>query len=438
MATLLATLRTRYGAGPLILAAALPALFLHRDYQPSVDVGPLNANLSDLAVLVVVAAALVSARRDLRRLARALPVWEGAAALALLVVCSTLWGALRFSAYPAGTHAVTAAKWLEYMLLAPAVALLVRGVRDLRPAAVALVGWSALATVVGLLQFAGLLGDLDHTPAGRRKPSFVGYHDFAALSATALLIALLVLARGARTRAERNVALAGGIAGGIGVVLGGPLDTLLGTYLAVTALVILTRVRDARRLAAIGTVVLAVTVGVVLIRSAALADGLKFLGVKQGTGGASTHIQSYRQRAMLAYVGGRIFVAHPLLGVGWQGSADPYAFEPYLRDARRRFAQPPEAFPSQQHRWGVQNAYVQSLADMGVPGLAAFLAALLLPAVAAVRRGAGDARVLGAVLPLLVLGVWNGYGLVAGIPLAALTWLAVGVAGVAVLEGRRP
>ncbi len=73
---------------------------------------------------------------------------------------------------------------------------------------------------------------------------------------------------------------------------------------------------------------------------------------------------------------------------------------------------------------------------MGVLGLVAFLAALLLPAFAAIRRGVGDARVLGAALPLLVLGVWNGYGLVAGIPLAALTWLAVGVAGVAVVEAR--
>jgi hypothetical protein len=433
----LATLRTRYGAGPLILAAALPALFLHRDYQPSVEIGSVNANLSDLAVLVVVGAALLAALRDARPLTRSLPLWTGWGALALLVLLSSAWGALHFGAYPTGTHAVTAAKWLEYMLLAPAVVLLARSARALEPAAVVLIGWSCLATFVGLLQFVGALGDLDDTPAGRRKPSFVGYHDFAALSATALLIALLVLARGPRSRSERNLALAAGVAGGVGVVLGGPLDTLLGTYLAVGALLLLMRVRDPRRLASIVGVVLAITIGVVLIRSAALADGLKFLGIKEGTGGASSHIQSYRQRALLAYIGGRIFVDHPLLGVGWEGSGDPYAFEPYLADARERFDQPAEAFPSRQHSWGVQNAYVQSLADMGVLGLAAFLAALLVPAFAAARRGLGDARVLGVALPLLVLGVWNGYGLVAGIPLAALTWLAVGVAGVAVLEARR-
>ena len=113
--------------------------------------------------------------------------------------------------------------------------------------------------------------------------------------------------------------------------------------------------------------------------------------------------------------------------MGFEGSSDPFAFEPYVADAKKHFDQPAEAFPSRQHRWGVQNAYVQSLADMGILGLPAFLAALLVPAFLAVRRGVGDARVLGAALPLLVLGVWNGYGLVAGIPVAALTWLGMKV-----------
>jgi len=71
---------------------------------------------------------------------------------------------------------------------------------------------------------------------------------------------------------------------------------------------------------------------------------------------------------------------------------------------------------------------VQSLADLGFLGLPVFLAAFLVPALLAARRGYGDARVAGVALPLLVLGAWNGYGLVAGIPLDALTWLGVGVA----------
>jgi hypothetical protein len=426
LASPLASLRARHGAGPLLVAAALPLLLLHRHYQPQVSVGSVDADLSDLAVAVVVCAAAVAAVRS-RRLAGARPIWAAWGVLAVLVLAGTAWGATH-AGYPTGTHLTTAAKWIEYMLLAPAFVLLVRRAADLVPAAVMLVLWSCAATAVGALQFVGALGDLDDTPAGRRKPSFLGYHDFAALSAAALLLALLVLARGARSRGERRLALAAGVAGGAGVVLGGPLDALLGTYLAVAALVVALRLRDPRRLVAIGAVLAALTVGVGLVRSSALADGLKFLGVKEGSGGAAAHVQSYRQRALLAYIGGRIFLAQPLLGVGWQGSSDPFAFEPYLAAARRRFDQPAEAFPSRQRRWGVQNAYVQSLADLGALGLPAFLAALLVPAVAAYRRGAGDARMLAVALLLLVLGVWNGYGLVAGIPLAALTWLAVGLA----------
>jgi hypothetical protein len=407
--------------GPFVLAAAIPLLFLHRNYQPGVDVGSLHVDLSDVAVAAVVVAALVAQPR-----LRVRDWWAGLA-FAALVLVGVAWGS-HFAGYPVGSHLTTAAKWIEYMLLAPAVVAIAKRERDLVPAALALVAWDIAAGVVALLQFFGALGDLDNTPAGRRKPSFVGVHDYAALSGAALVIALVVFVRGARSERERRVAVAAGIAGCVGMIIGGAFDSLVGLILASAALVAAAGLKDARRLGAVGAVLVVTAVGVVAIRSSAVADGLKFLGVKQGTGNASTQIQSYRQRALLAYIGGREFLGHPALGVGWQGSADPYAFEPYLADAHRRFVQPPEAFPSQRNRWGVQNAYVQSLADLGVLGLPAFLAALLLPAARAFRSGAGDARIVGVALLLLTVGAWNGYGLVAGIPLAALTWLAVGVA----------
>jgi hypothetical protein len=408
--------------GPLVLAAAIPLLFLHRNYQPGVDMGSLHVDLADVAAVAVIVAAL-AARRPLR--ARDWIPW---ALLAGLVLVGVAWGTARFSAYPTGPHLTTAAKWIEYMLLAPAVVVIARRERDLLPAAVALVAWDVVAGVVALGQFVGLIGDLDNTPAGRRKPSFVGVHDYAALSGACFLLALVVLTRGPRSTREQAVGLAGGVAGAVGMVIGGAFDSLVGLLIAVAALLVVTHVRDARRLAIVGASVAAIVVGVFAIRSSAVADGLKFLGVKQGNGGASTHIQSYRQRALLAYIGARVFLAHPVLGVGFQGSGDPYAFEPQLAAAHRRFDQPPEAFPSEQNRWGVQNAYVQALADLGVLGLPVFLGALLVPVAWAWRRGTGDARLAGIVLPLLVLGTWNGYGIVAGIPAAALTWLAVGVA----------
>jgi hypothetical protein len=427
----LATLRAHPRPAPLVLALALPFIFLHRHYQPSISVGAVDAYLSDVAVLAVVVAGAFSARSA--RLPRA-PViaW---AALAAFVVAGTAWGALHYASYPAGTHTVTAAKWLEYMLLAPATALIVRARDDAVPAAVALVGWSVAATCIGLLQFFGLVGSLDHTKGGGRVPSFLGTHDFAAVSGAALVVALLVLARGSRTTVERRIAIAAGVAGGGGMVLAGAFDALLGIVLAAVAVGFLSAWHDRRRLAAIAAIVVTLAAGVVGIRSQAVADGLKFLGVHGGNGGASENVQSYRQRTLLAYIGGRIFLAHPLLGVGWQGSADEYAYEPYVADAKRRFDQPAEAFPSPAHPWGVQNAYVQSLADFGVLGLPVFLCALLLAAVLAVRRGSGDLQVAGVALTLLALGSWNGFGLVAGIPVAALTWLAAGVAAAAIRGG---
>lgn len=406
--------------GPFVLAAAIPLLFLHRNYQPGIDVGSLHVDLSDLAVLAVVVAALVERPRIRLR------DWIAWLAFAALVVVGVAWGA-HFSGYPVGTHLTTAAKWIEYMLLAPAVVSIAKRERDLVPAAVALVAWDVAAGVVAVLQFFGALGDLDHTPAGRRKPSFVGVHDYAALSGAALLIALVVFARGARSEREGLVALAAGAGGVVGMMIGGAFDSFIGLVLASIGLVVAAGIRDARRLRMIAALLAVTAVGIVAIRSSAVADGLKFLGVKEGSGGASTQIQSYRQRALLAYIGGREFLGHPALGVGWQGSSDPYAFEPYLADARRKFVQPPDAFPSRRNRWGVQNAYVQSLADLGVLGLPAFLAALLAPLTRAWKQAAGDARIAGIAFVLLVVGSWNGYGLVAGIPLAALTWLAVGV-----------
>jgi hypothetical protein len=412
-------------------------LFLHRNYQPGLDVGQLHVDLSDAAVLVIVVIALAQSIRSRPRLRVASPVWLALGALAVLVLSSTAWGA-RDSAYPLHTHLVTAGKWIEYMLLAPAFAVVFGRPRAWRLPAAVLVGWSVAATTFALLQFFGLAGDrIDHTPAGRRKPSFLGDHDLAALSGAVLVFALYALARGRCSRTERRVATAAGLAGGVGLIVGGAFDSLLGTVLAAAAIVALTR-PSRERVAQVAVVVAVVAAGVVLMRSSAVADGLKFLGVKEGTGGAAQHVQSYRQRALLAYIGGRIFLAHPVLGVGFEGSGDRFAYAPYLADARSRFVQPPQAFPSPAHPWGVQNAYVQSLADMGVLGLAAFLGALLVPAWFAIRRGAGDARVLAPAVLLLVLGAWNGYGLVAGIPIAALTWLGVGLAAVAAVGSERP
>ena len=144
-------------------------------------------------------------------------------------------------------------------------------------------------------------------------------------------------------------------------------------------------------------------------------------------------MQTYAHRTLLAWIGFEIWKDHPLLGVGWEGSAEPANFEPYLPAAHRRFpSESPLAFPSRapNRRYGVQNVWLQALADLGVVGLVlwagVFAAALWL----AVRAAGTLPALIGFAWTALLVWLWTAQGFVAGIPLDALTWLAFGLAAV--------
>jgi O-antigen ligase len=424
-----ATLTRDFTAGPLVLAAACPFLFLHADLQPELSLGfaDATARLSDAAVLAVLVAALATGARDgFDRLRIGLPVLLPAAAFVLLIFASFAVPLIRDEPYDWQTHLVTALKFLEYALLAPALLLLVRRREDARPLLAVLVAAAVVAAVVALLQFSGAVSTWDGTPAGRRKPSLLGYHDYSALAGTVLALGLAGLAFGDRRRAWIWASLA---SGGLGVVLAGAVSGLAGVFAAAALLLVLAGRRqllDLRRGAMIAAVLAVVAAGTFAIRSSALTDLAAFLG---GDTDRGSGVQTYAHRTLLGYIGIRIFVDQPLTGVGWQGSAEEFAYGPYLDDAARRFpSEPPFAFPSPEHPWGVQNAYIQALADLGILGLVLLLAVFA----SAIRLGVrnGDVAVAGAASLLVLLGVWNGVGLVAGVPAAALTWLACGLAAV--------
>ena len=154
------------------------------------------------------------------------------------------------------------------------------------------------------------------------------------------------------------------------------------------------------------------------------------IGKKEQTNG----VETYTQRTLLVYIGWRIFLDHPAAGVGWDGSTEQWAYSPYLADAHRRFPGAPElAFPSPAHSWGVQNAYVQALSDLGIVGALLFLGLLATGLVVsgkrALRAPPGQAAVgLIAVCWLLVaMGCLSATGFIAGIPTDALLWLALGL-----------
>lgn len=429
-----ATAESRVSVGAAVLAAAIPVLFVHERYQPGValELGgtSVDVSLADLAVLVVVLTALVTGMRE-----GFAPLRRGRvfyAALALLCLACLAWvflPVLRDEPYEWRVKLVAAAGFAEYALLAPALPLLLRTARDRRLALVALVLTSVAATVWAMLQFVGVVDEFRGRRPAQREPSFVGTHDFSALSGCVLALALVALVTRERLLSARLTVLAG-LAGGLGASLAGAMTGVLGLWLAAGTLAIVGLRRyaaTARSLAALAAIVMAVTAGAAATRGDAIEGFAEFLGINRVD--EAGQVESYAQRTLLGYIGLRIFLDHPVLGAGFQASNDEWAFGPHLAAARERFpTQPDIAFPSPEHPWGVQNLPLQSLADLGPIGLSLFAAVLVLGLALGLRRAPTTIQLVGACSVLVVTGVWNGVGIVPAIPLAAMTWLAFGLA----------
>jgi O-antigen ligase len=423
----------------LLFVAALPVLFLHAAFQPTIaaTVGSthIDLRLSDLAVLAIVGSAVIAARREgTATLRHGVLIWTTAAVFLLWVLAATFYPLASSASYPWRTHLVTAVKYAEYAVIALAVPLVLRTRRDLRAFGWTLAAVSALATLVALLQFFGA-GIFRAWPSGGRQPSFVGVDDLGMLSAAAYAISLALVTVGTRGRGARVLAWTAGVAGGLGMVLSGALASVLGALLAsVVALVVARRFAgvDVRRAVVVCAMALAVLAGSVFMRSAALGDFARFAGLGQSDNGA--RVESYSHRWVLDYIGLKMFLRQPVLGAGWQAGYDEEAYGPVLADAHRRFpSQPALAFPSPAHPWGIQSAYVEVLAELGIVGgvlFVAWIAAGLWTALRSLRAARSLAwhPFLGVLWLCVVLGVWNGLWFIGGIPFDALIWLAFGFA----------
>jgi hypothetical protein len=102
--------------GAVVLAAAIPILFLHVSYQPGISVGfgstTVDAYLSDFAVLaVVVAAAVTVARTGTEALAAGRLVWLAGGLFVLWMFVGVAVGRHHAASYSWHTHGVTAAKF---------------------------------------------------------------------------------------------------------------------------------------------------------------------------------------------------------------------------------------------------------------------------------------------------------------------------------------
>ena len=204
-----------------MLAAALPILFLHVRFQPgfTVTVGSTSVHvaLSDLAVLAVAAVALWVWIRDRPSLGAGRWVWIASAALLVWSFAAVVYPRWLDESYDSHTHLVTAGKFAEYALLAPAVVVLVRRRADLELILAVLVAWSVCASTVAVVQFFGWR-ILAGWPSGWRQPSFLGHHDLAGLSGAVACVALLLLAVPAR---YVRWGIAAAVTGSVGQLLSG-------------------------------------------------------------------------------------------------------------------------------------------------------------------------------------------------------------------------
>jgi O-antigen ligase len=429
----------RDALGALVLAGAIPFLFLHERYQPDLSLNAgsttVDIRLSDVAMLVVLVATVAAlVYNGLDRLRAARWLWLTGGALLVWLAFQTLRPASLDDAL-FDEHLVSFAKLIEYAVLVVAVPALVRRAADLTILVGALVLWAAVAVAVALLQFFGI-DIFGAWKAGWRQPSFLGHHDLAALSAIALALAAAGIVARRRELPAQPLFLVALVCGMLGLVVAGSVAAAGGLALGSLVLWLAARRRfrpSWRRTLALAAVVAVVAGGVVAVRGDALGDFVRFLGIRGND--RPVGVETYSQRTVLAYIGLRIFQDHPIVGVGWQRSSRPDVFEPYIEDAHRRFPDVVElAFPAPGREWGVQNLYIQVLADAGVIGLGLLLAVgaigLLLAWRAATRAptpwaaGAG----LAAVCALLTLaGEWASLGIVAGIPLQAASCLLLGL-----------
>lgn len=398
----------------LFLITVALCLIRARD-QPSIDVGIggttatiVPADVALLALAVVALAVIV--KRGVDRAA-----WPASISAALF--CAWL---LATALVNGATAFVSGAKVVELVALALGAVAFIRLRSHLDALADVLILFTVVADAVGVVKFI--------SGGGGRQPSFLGEHDFAALATLPLLYGLALLYEGGR---DRRAWVAIG-AGSLGCVLGAALASLLGLYIGASVLLVvlaLTRRLNVRDVAATLAVVVAVTGGTLVIRSGDLGFLQSWFGKPASRPGQ--YASSWSQRLIFAYIGGQIFLSHPVVGTGWWGDVPPREFDRFLPAARKRFSdQPTRYFPAPDKPFIPQQTYDEVLYELGAVGGVFFLALLVSlgrAAMRAARRAQGRMASIPAGWFAASLGALAGEGLFGGTALAATFWLVAGV-----------
>jgi len=408
----------------LVPAGAVPFVFLHAMYQPTASVGPFTVYASDVAIALTILAAFVSGLRfGFAPLCKPWILWAVAGAFVAYLGITNFWQPFE----QLETHLITYAKYVEYALLSPALVLLFRRPRHVHRFLIAFTAWCVAASGWGALQFLGLVREFRGFRPGQREVSFLGIYDFAVFAGATLAIGLAGLLLRERSRLVPFAVAAGAI----GVMLAASVFSYGGQLLASAASVVVSyraHLATARRIAAVAAVLVVVGGGVGFLRGGDISNYLSFLGVRPTPKSANSNVESGVQRTMLSYIGLRIWEDHPWFGVGFERSGNRY--QPYLAAAKREFPdEPPLAFPSKIHQWGVQDFWLQLLADTGVVGFALGVATFATAITLAIRAPTHLLwlKLVAGGWVLVAAGTWIGEGIVAGIPLEAVTWFGFGL-----------
>jgi len=410
----------------LVLCVALALSLVRSINQPQLTVHAFGNSITfvpadlALAVLAVLCVGRLLERRSLPRPARAITA-TGAAFAAWLVLSSAVSSSAAF---------IGAAKLVEYGLLALGLILFVNRRQQL---------WLLFGVLVLVDTIAVGRAVYDFVQHGKRQGAFLGEHDLAALSTMTLAGALITL----YAPRSRGWWFAGaGVIGAIGVTLGAALAQLLGLYLAVAAIIALAALRRSVTLRAVLVTLAAtaaITAGTLSLRSGDLGFLQSWFGTKKAEA-PGQYAGSWSQRLIYAYIGGRIFLGHPIFGSGWYGLLPPKVYARYVPAARRRFPdQPYGYFPAPPANFIPQQTYDQVLYELGIVGAALFLALAAVTVRTAIRVGREWPRPRTdealAYLPLAwtasLAGALAGAALFGGIPMTAIFWFTLGVAALA-------
>jgi O-antigen ligase len=405
------------------IAVALPFLLIHPNHLPVIaSRGSLEIRPSDLMILVVVGLAAFDARRRLDvRIRRWL--WFGP--LLVILFASAL------AAPDAGHVAVAVAKLVEYFAFGVAVTLVLDDVSAARLIILVLGAWAAVLGIVGAAEIAGA-----HRISSVRAQSLTGIDPLGLIGAAVLILALAA----PHLIGLRRVRLAIGAAGFVCLLLAASLSATVGLALATSYAVIRRLGAFARfnrvSMAAFATVIVTVAVAFVVLRWSDIRATTQLSGTPARPQSAGPFVQ----RAMFADFGVRMWLDHPLFGVGFQQSPRLDNWAPYFASVRSDFSGlPPWYFPAvpevsfglpaSSSQLSLHNLYSQLLAETGLVGLLCFFLGFVGAAGPAFRR-ARDSEVAcaGALLVLLVLGAYTRNQFYGGLPETTILVLALAFA----------